>query len=72
MKTINASKFKELCLSILDNLDKDGMIITKHGKAIARLVPFDVDTKSLIGIMKNKFIIKGDIFSTGVDWNAKS
>jgi antitoxin (DNA-binding transcriptional repressor) of toxin-antitoxin stability system len=38
---ISASKFKEQCLSLLDNLDPDGMVVTKHGKAVARVIPAD-------------------------------
>ena len=39
MKTIGAAKFKEQCLALLDQLDADGLVITKHGKPIARVVP---------------------------------
>ena len=31
MQTIGAAKFKEQCLSLLDQLDAEGIIITKHG-----------------------------------------
>ena len=32
MKKIGAAKFKEQCLALLDQLDADGLIVTKHGK----------------------------------------
>ena len=41
MKSIGAAKFKEQCLALLDRLDADGLIITKHGKPVARVVPYD-------------------------------
>ena len=72
MQTINASKFKEQCLSLLENLDPEGIVITKHGKPVARLIPAGSDCADLIGSMKGKLKVKGDIFSTGIKWNAES
>ena len=72
MKTMNASKFKEQCLALLDNPDPDGILITKRGKPVARLIPADRDCANLIGSMKGKIRIKGNILSTGVRWNAQS
>jgi prevent-host-death family protein len=34
MKEIAAAKFKEQCLSLLDRVDPDGIVITKHGKPV--------------------------------------
>ena len=72
MVEINASKFKEQCLSLLDNLGPEGIVITKHGKPVARLIPEGSGCASLIGSMKGRIRIKGDIESTGVEWNAQS
>ena len=72
MKKIGAAKFKEQCLSILENVDKDGIVITKHGKPVAKLVPVDIQSSDLIGKMKGKIKINGDILSTGLKWNAQS
>jgi prevent-host-death family protein len=72
MKKINASKFKEQSLSILDNLDPDGIVITKHGKPVAKLIPIEQRSASLIGSLKKKIKVKGDILSTGARWNAES
>ncbi len=72
MRQINASKFKEQCLSLLDNLQPEGVIVTKHGKPVAKLIPIGSDCASLIGSLKGKIEIKGDIFSTGERWNAES
>ncbi len=69
---MSASKFKEQRLSILDHLDSDGLVITKHGKPVARLIPFNSDCKDLIGSMKAKIRINGPILSTGVKWDAES
>ena len=72
MKQIAAAKFKEQCLSLLDRVDPDGIVITKRGKPVAKLIPLASDSASLIGSLKNKIKIKGDILSTGVDWDAQS
>jgi prevent-host-death family protein len=72
MLQISASKFKEKCLSVLDNLPPEGVIITKHGKPVAKLIPISSDSASLSGGMKGKLEIQGDIFSTGEQWNAES
>jgi prevent-host-death family protein len=72
MKQIAAAKFKEQCLAILDRVEPEGIIITKHGKPVAKLVPLHSDSAHLIGSLKGKVTIKGDILSTGVKWNAES
>ncbi|MCK6554379.1 type II toxin-antitoxin system prevent-host-death family antitoxin [Candidatus Binatia bacterium] len=72
MKQIGAAKFKQECLAILDRLTPEGIVITKHGRAIARLVPADTDSAALIGSLRGKLAIKGDILSTGTRWDAQS
>ena len=72
MKHIAASKFKEHCLAILDQVDEDGLVITKHGKPVAKLVPYREAPSGLIGVLEGQLEIEGDIQSTGVSWNAQS
>jgi prevent-host-death family protein len=72
MSTVSASKFKEQCLSLLDQVDNKGIVITKHGKPVAKLIRIESSSASLIGALKGKLKIKGDIFSTGARWNAES
>jgi len=71
MKQIAAAKFKEQCLALLDEVGPDGIVITKRGKPVAKLVPFASDSASLIGSLKGKLEIKGEILSTGLDWDAE-
>ena len=40
MKMIEAGNFKEQCLALLDHLDAEGLIVTKHGKPVAHVVPY--------------------------------
>ena len=70
MKTIGAAKFKEQCLPLLDGLDADGLVVTKHGKPVARVLPYERRFASLIGSLRNKIRIHGEILTTGVSWNA--
>lgn len=72
MKKINASKFKEQSLNILDNLDSEGIVITKHGKPVAKLIPIEQRSASLIGSLKDKIKVHGNILTTGVRWNVES
>lgn len=73
MKKIAATKFKEQCLSILDHLKLEGLMITKHGKPVALLFPIDVEGAMLIGVLKGKLKLHSrDLFSTGLKWHAKS
>ena len=72
MKKINASKFKEQSLSILDNLGPEGIVITKHGKPVAKLIPIEQSSASLIGSLKHRIKVKGNILSTEVRWDAES
>ena len=72
MKRIAAAKFKEQCLAILDRVDPEGLLITKHGKPVAKLVPVATQSASLIGSMKGKIKIKGNVISTGLKWDAQS
>lgn len=66
MKIVEAAKFKQQCLTILDQLEPEGLVITKHGKPVARLLPFEVSSARLIGSLKGRIKIHGDLFSTGV------
>ena len=70
MKTVGAAKFKERCLALLDNLDADGLVITKHGRPVARVIPYQRQSASMIGSLKGKIQVLGDVFSTGVPWDA--
>lgn len=72
MKHIAAAKFKEQCLSLLDEVDDEGIVITKRGKPVAKLIPIRAESASLIGSLKDKVRIRGEILSTGARWDAQS
>lgn len=65
MKTMPAGKFKAQCLSVIDDVyeRKEEVVITKHGKPMAKLMPFQKRPDELIGFLRGKGRIVGDIVS---------
>ena len=72
MKIIPAAKFKEHCLALLDEVDPEGILITKRGKPVARLIPVERKGAELLGILRNKLRVRDDddLFTTGIRWEA--
>jgi prevent-host-death family protein len=70
VKRIGAAQFKEQCLALLDKLTPEGLVITKHGKPVARVIPYPRPSGDLIGSLQEKLEIHGDIISTGLTWDA--
>jgi antitoxin (DNA-binding transcriptional repressor) of toxin-antitoxin stability system len=70
MTKVAAAKFKEQCLAILDHLPPEGIVITKHGRPVARVLPAERASADLIGALRGKIRIKGDLESTGTKWDA--
>ena len=72
MRTITAAKFQQRCLMLLDTVGPEGLVITKHGRPVARLVPFQAGNGDLIGCLAGKIVVHGDLMSTGEVWDAES
>lgn len=71
MKTVPATEFKQKCLALLERVGPEGIVITKHGKPVARLVPVESESSELIGSLAGKIRPRGDILTTGVRWDAQ-
>lgn len=71
-RTMAAAQFKEKCLAVLDQVDADGIVITKHGRPVAKLIPVARTSEHLIGSLRGKIRVMGNIESTGVRWDAES
>lgn len=68
---IGAGDFKAKCLKLLDDVagSREPLIITKHGKAVAKLVPMPPET-ALFGAMANSVKQESDIVSPLVnEWD---
>lgn len=63
MKRMAAGAFKTHCLSVMDEVaaKRKVVVITKHGKPVAKLVPVDTEEDDIFGFMKGKGRICGDI-----------
>jgi len=74
-RTIMASRFKAECLAILDEVDelKVSYTITKHGRAVAKLVPVDLDAYGADLVGSVTLLAEDDeaYFSTGEVWDAE-
>lgn len=73
--SIPAAVFKAECLRLMDEVARTGqpVVITKHGKPVAQLVPVPAAPRSLFGYMRNTVAIKGDIVApSGGSWSADS
>ena len=70
--SIPAGEFKAKCLKLLDKVaeDRQPLIITKHGKPVAQVVPIPAK-KNIVGSMKGSVLWMGDIISPiDVEWDA--
>jgi antitoxin (DNA-binding transcriptional repressor) of toxin-antitoxin stability system len=64
MKTVSAEQFKEQCLALLDEIGPEGIVITKNGEPVAKLIAIKAESAALIGLLAHKIVIKGDLLST--------
>jgi len=69
-----ATEFKSKCLAVMQAVH-DGraaeIVITKHGKPLAKVVPYEPIERTMFDFAKGKIRIVGDIFSTGEVWDAE-
>ncbi len=65
MKKMAAGEFKAHCLSVMDNVQKskEPVLITKRGKAVAKLVPVEESPREFLGRLEGAVKIVGDIES---------
>ncbi|MEX0879599.1 MAG: type II toxin-antitoxin system Phd/YefM family antitoxin [Thermoanaerobaculia bacterium] len=71
MKQIPATQFKAQCLALLDRVGDEGIVITKRGKPVAKLIPIRAESAELIGALRGRVRVRGNIRSTGLKWNAQ-
>lgn len=60
---IPAGEFKAKCLNIMDEVNKSrrSVIITKHGKPVAELIPFQEERPKLFGKLRGSVTVLNDI-----------
>lgn len=72
---IAAGEFKAKCLRLMDEVQqsKTPLVVTKHGKPVVTVLPFDEARPFPFGYMKGRISIHGDIVGpTGERWDAEA
>jgi len=61
--SIKAGVFKAKCLDLMDQVNEKqiSITITKHGKAVARLVPVEETPTDSFGCLKDRITVHTDI-----------
>ncbi|HUE57922.1 MAG TPA: type II toxin-antitoxin system prevent-host-death family antitoxin [Candidatus Udaeobacter sp.] len=73
MKKMAAGVFKTNCLAVMDEVQskRETVVITKHGKPVAKLVPVGPQVDDIFGFLRGKVTITGDVVSPALspeDW----
>jgi prevent-host-death family protein len=65
MKKVAAGSFKTNCLAIMDEVQAkhETVVITKHGKPVAKLVPVKGETDEIYDFLAGKGAVAGDVVS---------
>jgi prevent-host-death family protein len=73
MKKMAAGAFKTNCLAVMDEVQAkhETVVITKHGKPVAKLVPISTRADEIYDFLGGKGSITGDVVSPAIspdDW----
>jgi prevent-host-death family protein len=73
MKKMAAGSFKANCLAVMDQVQAthEAIVITKHGRPVAKLVPVEKDADDIFDFLAGKGAITGDVISPALspeDW----
>ncbi len=68
-----AGAFKANCLAVMDEVQakRETVVITKHGKPVAKLVPVEPQSDDIFGFLRGKVTITGDVVTpalSGHEW----
>ncbi len=68
MKKMAAGAFKANCFAVMDEVqaNRETVVITKHGKAVAKLVPVEPQGDDIFGFLRGKVTITGDVVSSAL------
>jgi prevent-host-death family protein len=71
-----AATFKAQCLAVMDQVLESGepVLITKHGKPVAQLIPAQSEADDIFGYMAGRVKVVGDIVGPVTpleDWENK-
>jgi prevent-host-death family protein len=65
MKKMAAGSFKANCLAVMDEVQAKHVtvVITKHGKPVAKLVPIRTEKDEIYNFLGGKGVVTGDVIS---------
>lgn len=68
MKKIAAGSFKTNCLAIMDEVQakREAVLITKHGKPVAKLIPVNTEADEIYDFLAGKGTVAGDVISPAI------
>jgi antitoxin (DNA-binding transcriptional repressor) of toxin-antitoxin stability system len=71
-RVMTMTDFKAKCLRVVDDLGPAGIVLTKRGRPVARVIPAGATSnRDLMGALKGKITVRGNLMSTGVRWHAQ-
>jgi prevent-host-death family protein len=65
MRKMAAGSFKTNCLAVMDEVQakRETVVITKHGKPVAKLVPVNTETDEIYNFLADRGTVAGDVIS---------
>ena len=68
MRKMAAGSFKTNCLAVMDEVQakRETVVITKHGKPVAMLVPLSTEPDEIYNFLAGKGAVAGDVVSPAV------
>ena len=68
MKKMAAGSFKTNCLAVMDEVQakRETVVITKHGRPVAKLVPVIAETDEIYNFLVGKGAVAGDVVSPAI------
>jgi len=68
MKKMAAGVFKANCLAVMDEVraKHETVVITKHGKPVAKLVPISKEMDEIYNFLQGKGAVVGDVVSPAI------
>ncbi|MGI8825934.1 MAG: type II toxin-antitoxin system Phd/YefM family antitoxin [Chloroflexota bacterium] len=70
---VPAGEFKQRCLALLDRVSETGVsiVVTKRGRAVARVVPIESSMAVLDGSLRTQIEDEEELYSTGETWDTE-
>lgn len=74
-KSISTSELKARCSAVIEHVarEREAIVITRHGRPIARIVPVVEERETLFGFARGTITIHGDLIDpVDQEWEAET